>query len=176
MKKTFGGPAIFLDRTDINTDEIIPAKDLTEVTKEALKPYCLEDLNLEGFDPRGDKLHSARVVVSRQNFGCGSSREHAPWVFEVNGIHTIIAESYARIFRQNMFNGGMLAIELPRADLDRLFALDAAGAVEIAVDLEGQKVTARSGGKEESFSFDISPFDKALVQAGGWVEFADARY
>jgi 3-isopropylmalate/(R)-2-methylmalate dehydratase small subunit len=176
MKKTFGGPAIFLDRSDINTDEIIPAKYLTEVTKEALKPYCLEDLNLEGFDPRGDKLRSARVVVSRQNFGCGSSREHAPWVFEVNGIHTIIAESYARIFRQNMFNGGMLAIELPRADLDRLFALDAAGAVEIAVDLEGQKVTARSGGKEESFSFDISPFDKALVQAGGWVEFADARY
>jgi 3-isopropylmalate/(R)-2-methylmalate dehydratase small subunit len=176
MKKTFGGPAIFLDRSDINTDEIIPAKYLTEVTKEALKPYCLEDLSLEGFDPRGDKLRSARVVGSRQNFGCGSSREHAPWVFEVNGIHTIIAESYARIFRQNMFNGGMLAIELPRADLDRLFALDAAGAVEIAVDLEGQKVTARSGGKEESFSFDISPFDKALVQAGGWVEFADARY
>jgi 3-isopropylmalate/(R)-2-methylmalate dehydratase small subunit len=94
----------------------------------------------------------------------------------VNGIHTIIAESYARIFRQNMFNGGMLAIELPKTDLDRLFALDAAGNVEIVVDLEGQKMTARAGGKEESFSFDISPFDKALVQSGGWVEFADARY
>jgi 3-isopropylmalate/(R)-2-methylmalate dehydratase small subunit len=176
MKKIFGGPAIFLDRSDINTDEIIPAKYLTEVTKEALKPYCLEDLKLEGFDPKGEKLRNARVVVSRQNFGCGSSREHAPWVFEVNGIHTIIAESYARIFRQNMFNGGMLAIELPRADLDRLFALDAAGNIEIVVDLEGQKMTARAGGKEESFSFDISPFDKALVKSGGWVEFADARY
>jgi 3-isopropylmalate/(R)-2-methylmalate dehydratase small subunit len=176
MKKIFGGPAIFLDRSDINTDEIIPAKYLTEVTKEALKPYCLEDLKLEGFDPKGERLRNARVVVSRQNFGCGSSREHAPWVFEVNGIHTIIAESYARIFRQNMFNGGMLAIELPRADLDRLFALDAAGNIEIVVDLEGQKMTARAGGKEESFSFDISPFDKALVKSGGWVEFADARY
>jgi 3-isopropylmalate/(R)-2-methylmalate dehydratase small subunit len=176
MKKIFGGPAIFLDRSDINTDEIIPAKYLTEVTKEALKPYCLEDLKLEGFDPKGERLRNARVVVSRQNFGCGSSREHAPWVFEVNGIHTIIAESYARIFRQNMFNGGMLAIELPKTDLDRLFALDAAGNVEIVVDLEGQKMTARAGGKEESFSFDISPFDKALVQSGGWVEFADARY
>ncbi len=65
MKKTFGGPAIFLDRSDINTDEIIPAKYLTEVTKEALKPYCLEDLKLEGFDPKGEKLKSARVVVSR---------------------------------------------------------------------------------------------------------------
>ena len=121
MKKTFGGPAIFLDRSDINTDEIIPAKYLTEVTKEALKPYCLEDLKLEGFDPRGAVLKNARVVVSRANFGCGSSREHAPWVFEVNDIHTIIAESYARIFRQNMFNCGLLAVELPAATIDRLF-------------------------------------------------------
>ncbi|HXV20407.1 MAG TPA: 3-isopropylmalate dehydratase small subunit [Desulfuromonadales bacterium] len=176
MKKTFGGPAIFLDRSDINTDEIIPAKYLTEVTKEALKPYCLEDLKLDGFDPRGEKLKNARVVVSRQNFGCGSSREHAPWVFEVNDIHTIIAESYARIFRQNMFNGGMLAIELPKADLDRLFALEKLGAVGIVVDLPGQKLTAEAGGKDEIFSFEISPFDKALVEAGGWVEFADARY
>ena len=91
MKKTFGGPSIFLDRGDINTDEIIPAKYLTEVTKEALKPYCLEDLSLDGFDPKGDKLANARVIVTRENFGCGSSREHAPWVFEVNEIHTVIA-------------------------------------------------------------------------------------
>jgi len=176
MKKSFGGPAIFLDRSDINTDEIIPAKYLTEVTKEALKPYCLEDLKLEGFDPKGEKLKAARVVISRANFGCGSSREHAPWVFEVNDIHTIIAESYARIFRQNMFNGGMLAIELPKADLDRLFALEQAGAVEIAIDLAAQKLTAQAAGRSEIFGFEISPFDKALVEAGGWVEFADARY
>ncbi|PLX85102.1 MAG: 3-isopropylmalate dehydratase small subunit [Desulfuromonas sp.] len=176
MKKTFGGPAIFLDRSDINTDEIIPAKYLTEVTKEALQPYMLEDLKLEGFDPKGEKLKNARVVVSRENFGCGSSREHAPWVFEVNGVHTIIAQSYARIFRQNTFNGGMLAIELPKDDLDRLFALEGAGEVEIAVDLEKQAVVAKAGGKTESFAFEITPFDKALVEAGGWVEFADARY
>ncbi len=176
MKKTFGGPAIFLDRSDINTDEIIPAKYLTEVTKEALQPYCLEDLKLEGFDPQGEELKKARVVVSRENFGCGSSREHAPWVFEVNEVHTIIAQSYARIFRQNMFNCGMLAIELPKAQLDRLFALQQAGSVEISVDVEGQQVVARGGDREEAFQFEISPFDKALVQAGGWVEFADARY
>jgi 3-isopropylmalate/(R)-2-methylmalate dehydratase small subunit len=176
MKKSFGGPAIFLDRSDINTDEIIPAKYLTEVTKEALKPYCLEDLKLKGFDPNGEKLRRARVVVSRQNFGCGSSREHAPWVFEVNDIHTIIAQSYARIFRQNMFNGGMLAIELPEADLERLFALEKEGDVQIVVDLEGQKLTAKGGASTESFSFEVSPFDKELVRAGGWVEFADARY
>ncbi len=174
MKKTFGGPAIFLDRSDINTDEIIPAKYLTEVSKEALKPYILEDLILDGFDPRGDKLKSARVVVARENFGCGSSREHAPWVFEVNDIHTVIAESYARIFRQNMFNCGMLAIELPKEQIERILALG--DDVEIRVDLDKQTVTAAGHVDEAVFTFEISEFDKALVEAGGWVEFADSRY
>jgi len=174
MKKSFGGPAIFLDRSDINTDEIIPAKYLTEVTKEALKPYILEDLMLDGFDPKGEKLKNARVVVTRANFGCGSSREHAPWVFEVNDVHTVIAESYARIFRQNMFNCGMLAIELKKEEIERIFALG--DDVAVSIDLDKQQVKASGHMNEESFTFDISAFDKALVQAGGWVEFADARY
>jgi len=175
-KKIFGGSAIVLDRADINTDEIIPAKYLTEVTKEALTPYILEDLKLDGFDPKGEKLKNATVVVTRANFGCGSSREHAPWVFEVNGVHTVIAESYARIFRQNMFNCGMLAIELPKSDINQIIALDAAGVINIDVDLEAQQITAVAGGKNLYFNFEVSPFDKALVAAGGWVEFADARY
>lgn len=176
MQKKFGGDAIFLDRSDINTDEIIPAKYLTEVTKEALRPYILEDLNLDDFDPKGEKLKQATVIVTRENFGCGSSREHAPWVLEVNDVHTVIAESYARIFRQNMFNCGMLAIELPKADIDELIALQQKGDVSIAVDLEQQTVVAKAGSEEKQFSFNISAFDKALVEAGGWVEFADARY
>jgi len=178
MKKTFGGPALFLDRADINTDEIIPAKYLTEVTKEALRPYCLEDLKLEGFDPKGEQLKRARVIVTRANFGCGSSREHAPWVLEVNEVHTVIAESYARIFRQNMFNCGMLAIELPAAAIQRLFDLEeaSAGKVEITVQLHEQQLVARGNGREERVTFELSPFDKALVEAGGWVEYADARY
>ena len=136
MKKTVVGPSIFLDRGDINTDEIIPAKYLTEVTKEALKPFCLEDLKLEGFDPNGEKLANSRVIVTRENFGCGSSREHAPWVLEVNEIHTVIAESYARIFRQNMFNCGMLAIELPKEEIDKLFSLEQGGGdVDIQINL-----------------------------------------
>lgn len=178
MKKTFGGPALVLDRDDINTDEIIPAKYLTEVTKEALKPYCLEDLKLEGLDVKGEKLKNARVVITRANFGCGSSREHAPWVFEVNEIHTVIAESYARIFRQNMFNCGMLAIELPRPDIDALINLEkeSNGCLDVEVHLQEQRVVARGNGRDVSCDFDISPFDKALVAAGGWVEYADARY
>jgi 3-isopropylmalate/(R)-2-methylmalate dehydratase small subunit len=75
-----------------------------------------------------------------------------------------------------MFNGGMLAIELPKADLDRLFALEKLGAVEIDVDLAAGQVTAKADGKTENFRFEVSPFDQALVEAGGWVEFADARY
>ena len=74
--KNFNGKILFLDRSDINTDEIIPAKYLTELTKAALKPYCLEDLNLPGFDPKKD-IAGKSVIITRANFGCGSSREHA---------------------------------------------------------------------------------------------------
>jgi 3-isopropylmalate/(R)-2-methylmalate dehydratase small subunit len=174
--KTFGGPVLFLDRADINTDEIIPAKYLTEITKEDLKPYLLEDLKLPGFDPKGERTKAARVIVSRANFGCGSSREHAPWVFEVNDITVVIAESFARIFRQNMFNCGMAAIELPKEKVDVLFSYATCPDATVALDLEKQNVTVKGGEKEESFSFDISPFDKALVIAGGWVDYADRRY
>ena len=174
--KTFGGPVLFLDRSDINTDEIIPAKYLTEITKEDLKPYILEDLKLPGFDPKGTKASNARVIVSRGNFGCGSSREHAPWVFEVNGITAVIAESFARIFRQNMFNCGMAAIELPKADLDLIFSHADDDDTTMSIDIEAGVLTMNGGGSEKSFSFEISPFDKALVLSGGWVDYADQKY
>jgi 3-isopropylmalate/(R)-2-methylmalate dehydratase small subunit len=174
--KSFGGPVLFLDRDDINTDEIIPARYLTEITKEDLKPYILEDLKLPCFDPKGEKTKNARVIVTRANFGCGSSREHAPWVFEVNGITAVIGESFARIFRQNMFNCGMAAIELPKNKIDRIFSyLECSDAV-IDVDIESQEIVVRGGGREENFKFDLLPFDKALVLAGGWVDYADRNY
>lgn len=175
--KQFGGPAIFLDRSDINTDEIIPAKYLTEITKAALKPHLLEDLLLDGkaFDPNSDALQTANVVVARANFGCGSSREHAVWAFEVNDINVIIAESFARIFRQNMFNCGILAIELPKADIDALFSLS--GRVGITVDLTDCRMTASSSsGDQVVCNFSLNAFDKDLVGAGGWLAYADQRY
>ncbi|MDD2365975.1 MAG: 3-isopropylmalate dehydratase small subunit [Desulfuromonadaceae bacterium] len=174
--KAFGGSVLFLDRSDINTDEIIPAKYLTEITKEDLKPYILEDLKLPGFDPKGAKTLNARVILSRANFGCGSSREHAPWVFEVNGITAVIAESFARIFRQNMFNCGMAAIELPKADLDLIFSHSSDVDAEMTIDIENETLTMHGGGKQKTFKFEISPFDKALVLAGGWVDYADQKY
>ncbi|MBD3318052.1 MAG: 3-isopropylmalate dehydratase small subunit [Chitinivibrionales bacterium] len=175
--KAFGGPVIFLDRSDINTDEIIPAKYLTEVSKEALKPYLLEDLKIEGFDPSSEVVLKGRVLVTRSNFGCGSSREHAPWALEVNDFTLVIAASYARIFRQNMFNCGMLAVELPTEKIDELFALDGKGEVLCAVDLDDKTLSFSCEGKGVlGASFSLREFDEALVRAGGWVEFADARY
>ncbi|MDG4476744.1 3-isopropylmalate dehydratase small subunit [Thiovibrio frasassiensis] len=170
--KEFGGKALFLDRNDINTDEIIPAKYLTENTKLALQPYILEDLKLGGFDPRKD-IAGKGVIITRANFGCGSSREHAVWVFEVNDINVVIAESFARIFRQNMYNCGMLAIELPKKDIETLFGLGES--VEVKVDLAGCTLTAQ-GSKKVAISFNLNEFDKNLVEAGGWLAYADKNY
>lgn len=174
--KIFGGPVLFLDRSDINTDEIIPAKYLTEMEKEALRPHLLEDLKCEGFEVQGAWRGSARVVVTRANFGCGSSREHAPWAFEVNNMNCVVAESYARIFRQNMFNGGMLAIELDTMTIDGLFGLKRHGEVACAVDIDAKNFSFSWKDGSKTVPFTLAGFDEALVHAGGWVEFADARY
>lgn len=170
--KSFGGSTLFLDRNDINTDEIIPAKYLTENSKQDLKPYMLEDLRLPGFDPMSDASQQAKVIITRQNFGCGSSREHAVWVFEVNDINVVIGESFARIFRQNMFNCGMLAIELPPADIEALFA---ARPSEIAIDLDHGQLIAK-GSEDVVYSFTLNSFDRDLVLAGGWLAYADKKY
>jgi 3-isopropylmalate/(R)-2-methylmalate dehydratase small subunit len=173
--KTFGGPVLFLDRNDINTDEIIPAKYLTENFKEALKPNLLEDLKRPGFDPRRD-ISGKGAVLSRANFGCGSSREHAPWALEMNGINIVIAESFARIFRQNMYNCGMIAAELPAAALDGLFGEFAGKTTTLKVDTEKATLSFKSGEKDTTLAFTLRGFEQALVEAGGWVEYAAQRY
>jgi len=172
--KNFNGQVLFLDRSDINTDEIIPAKYLTENTKEALKPHILEDLHLQGFDAAND-ISGKNIIVTKSNFGCGSSREHAVWVLEENNINVVIAESFARIFRQNMFNCGMLAIELPKNDIDTIFQLGS-GSV-ISVELEQNMIIAENGnGEKKKIPFALNPFDRKLVMAGGWLAYADSKY
>ncbi len=171
----FSGNVLFLDRSDINTDEIIPARYLTEITKDALKPHLLEDLSLSGFDP-GSDIADKSVIITRNNFGCGSSREHAPWALEVNGISLVIAVSFARIFRQNMFNCGMMAVELPASDIDRLFAEFAGSQTRLETDLAAGRFRVLAKEKKAVFSFVLPEFDRALVEAGGWVEYADAHY
>ena len=177
--KSFGGPAILLDRNDINTDEIIPAKYLTEISKTALKPHLLEDLLVDGkpFDSQSEAMQKAKVVITKANFGCGSSREHAVWAFEVNDINVVIAESFARIFRQNMFNCGILAMELSADDIAALFTMN--GELEIDVDVTAGKMRATSSNSaQDTFecSFSLNEYDKNLVSSGGWLAFAEANY
>lgn len=174
--KQFGGKVLFLDRSDINTDEIIPAKYLTEISKEALKPHCLEDLKLPNFDAKRD-LTGKGAILTRGNFGCGSSREHAPWALEANGINIVVAESFARIFRQNMYNCGMLAIELPPAQIDEIFKVFSGLDTDLAVDLDGSRMVFSAPGKAPyTANFRLTEFESALIKAGGWVQFAAEHY
>jgi 3-isopropylmalate/(R)-2-methylmalate dehydratase small subunit len=173
--KNFSGKVLFLDRTDINTDEIIPAKYLSEISRQALGPHLLEDLHLDGFSSRID-VQGKSVIITRANFGCGSSREHAAYALEVNNINLVIAESFARIFRQNMFNCGMMAVELPSETIDRIFREFAGKETHLETHLEKNIfiITAKEFRSEVCFS--ISDFDRALVMTGGWVEYADSKY
>ena len=173
--KNFSGKILFLDRSDINTDEIIPAKYLTESTKEALIPYCLEDLSLPGFDPKKD-IAGKSVIVTRANFGCGSSREHAPWVLEYNNINLVIAVNFARIFRQNMFNCGLMAVSLPEETIDEIFKTFAGSEAECNTDMEKFTFTITNGKTTKVYPFKVGDFDLELVKAGGWVDYADSKY
>lgn len=173
--KAFSGRILFLDRSDINTDEIIPAKYLTESSKESLKPYLLEDLKLDGFSSVRD-IQGKSVIMTRANFGCGSSREHAPWALEANGINLVVAESFARIFRQNMYNCGMMAVELPVSVIDMLFKKFAASGAFLETDLGKGRFTISDNSQTEEIDFQISDFDRELIEAGGWLGFADKRY
>ncbi len=173
--KNFSGKALFLDRADINTDEIIAAKYLTEISKTALGPHLFEDIKLDGFDMNRD-ISGKSVIISRANFGCGSSREHAPWALEANGINLVIAESFARISRQNMFNCGMLAAELPAPTIDHLFQSYAQQETIVTTDLKKQVFNIEAGEIREEIKFSLADFDRAIVEAGGWVEYADTHY
>lgn len=173
--KRFSGPILFLDRSDINTDEILPARYLNENTRQALQPFLLEDLTLPGFNHSAD-LHGKSVIITRANFGCGSSREHAPWALEVNGIHLVIAESFARIFKQNMFNCGMMAIELPAEVIDDIFSAYAGTRAQLVTELDTKRFIIKNENATRTIPFSLSGFNLALVMAGGWVEYADQHY
>jgi len=173
--KNFSGKVLFLDRADINTDEIISAKYLSENTRQALKPYLFEDINLEGFDNKKD-VRGKSVIMTRDNFGCGSSREHAPWALEVNGINLVIAPGFARIFKRNMFNCGMMAVELSPEIINKIFSVFSKRETEIETLFNKGYFILKSGDIKESVQFEISEFDRALVAADGWVEYADSRY
>jgi 3-isopropylmalate/(R)-2-methylmalate dehydratase small subunit len=173
--KNFSGKVLFLDRSDINTDEIIPARYLTGISKEGLKPYLFEDIQLEGFDPARD-IAGKSVIIARANFAYGSSREHAVWALEVNEINLVIAQSFARIFKQNMFNCGMMAVELPEKTIHQIFNDFCSDHTRIETDLEASEFLLKAGGSVKRIPFSISDFHRTLIETKGWVEYADLNY
>ena len=173
------GTALPLRGDDVDTDRIIPARYLKAVTFEGLGEHAFEDDRkaLAGAHPFDDaRFASATILVVNRNFGCGSSREHAPWALAANGIRLVVAESFARIFRQNMFNCGLLAVELPAATIDRLFQEFPQGESTAEADVARSVITFRAGRRTEEIPFTLAAFDRALVESGGWLEYADRRY
>ena len=177
--KQFGGKVLFLDRADINTDEIISAKYLTESSKVELKPYLFEDLKVEGFNPKAD-IPGKSVIITRENFGCGSSREHAVWALEVNGISVVVAPNFARIFKQNMYNCGMMAIEISKKDVEDMFRTFADKDTECTVVIDKEENTAKvkliSGSLSKSYYFRLEGVEKELVYDDGWIGYAEKKF
>ena len=157
---------------NVDTDVISPARYLNTSDPAELASHCMEDIDKEFTC----KVKVGDIMVGGANFGCGSSREHAPWVLECNDINMVIAENFARIFRQNMFNCGMLAIQLTAAQLDEIFSTFSSAPAEVSTDLEKLEITISGSSITATYPFELGKFDLELVKAGGWVAYADKKY
>ena len=157
---------------NIDTDVIIPARYLSSSEPEVMKAHCMEDIDLDF----AKNVKEGDVIVAGKNFGCGSSREHAPFAIKCSGISCVIAKSFARIFRQNMYNCGMIAIELAPETIDELFRDFAGAKTTLVVSVEKGTLTFAAEGCEQSVPFTLNSFERALVEAGGWLEYAAAHY
>ena len=156
-----------LDLADVDTDQIIPKQFLKSIERTGYGPYLFYDWRKAGdFVLDRPEHRGARILVAGPNFGCGSSREHAPWTLREAGFDVIIAPSFADIFRNNCGNVGILVITLPEADVRRLLDL-ATGAPEqeVTVDLERQSISADS----TRIHFEVEPFLKERL-LNGWDE------
>ncbi len=169
-----------LDRANVDTDAIIPKQFLKSIRRTGFGANLFDEWRyLDRGEPDSDstgrplnadfvlnrkRFIGATVLLARENFGCGSSREHAPWALLQFGIQTIIAPSFADIFYNNSLKNGLLLIKLDAKIVDRLFRETAAQeGYRIAVDLEQQTVTTPSG---ESFGFAIDPHRKHCMLNG----------
>lgn len=151
---------VFIFGDNVNTDEIIPARYLNTSDPAELAKYCMEDAR-PGFGQRDDI--KGGIIVAGENFGCGSSREHAPIAIKAAGISCVIAESFARIFFRNAINIGLPIVELPDTS-----SFNEGDIVEI--DLTQGKVVNVTKGVEH----DAKPYPRFLreiVEAGGWLEY-----
>ena len=158
------GRAIPLDRANVDTDQIIPARYLKRIERTGYGPFAFEAWRADpDFVLNDPAYEGAPILLAKHNFGSGSSREHAVWAIAGLGVRALIAPSFADIFRNNCFQGGVLTVELPEADVDALMRRSREDpAAEVAVDLEAQTVTAG----ERVLRFDIDPFRKYRLLRG----------
>jgi len=152
-----------LDRVNVDTDQIIPKQFLKRIERTGFGQFLFFDwrLNLDGslkpeFELNQPRFQGATILVARANFGCGSSREHAPWALLDYGFRSIIAPSFADIFYNNCFKNGMLPVVLSEGQIEQLFQRAAENpGYGLTVDLERQWVTDDDGLR---FSFEVDPF------------------
>lgn len=160
-----------LDRANIDTDQIIPKQFLKRIERSGFGQFLFYDWR---FDEKGNPVPSfilnqepynrSSILLARTNFGCGSSREHAPWALQDFGFRVIIAPSFADIFYNNCFKNGLLPITLPEDTVDLIFQkAEDKTAYELTVDLEKQLITDSLG---MSVPFDIDPYRKELLLKG----------
>jgi 3-isopropylmalate/(R)-2-methylmalate dehydratase small subunit len=155
---------VYLFGKDVNTDEIIAARYLTTTDPAVLSSNLMEDVR-PGFGKTGLK---GGIMAAGVNFGCGSSREHAPIAIKAAGISCVIAESFARIFFRNAINIGLPIVECPG------ISAKVKEGDRIAVDLKGGVISLRSGEKLEIAPFP--PFMERIVKEGGWIPYLKAQY
>jgi 3-isopropylmalate/(R)-2-methylmalate dehydratase small subunit len=170
-----------LDRANVDTDAIIPKQFLKSIKRSGFGPNLFDewrylDRGEPGRDNSGRPLNpdfvlnqpryrDAQILLARRNFGCGSSREHAPWALADYGFRALIAPSYADIFFNNCYKNGLLPIVLPESAVDRLFdAVKAFPGFALTIDLERQTVASADGAM--TFGFDIDPFRKHCLLDG----------
>ncbi|HEV2351258.1 MAG TPA: 3-isopropylmalate dehydratase small subunit [Terriglobia bacterium] len=161
-----------MDRVNVDTDQMVPKQFLKALTREGFGRTLFYDWRyLPGEVPNPDfilnapRYKGASVLLARANFGCGSSREHAPWAILDYGFHAIIAPSYADIFYNNCFKNGILPVTLPDAQVDDLFQrTEKTPGYELTVDLETDLVTDAHGLKQ---AFEIDPFRRECL-LNGW--------
>jgi 3-isopropylmalate/(R)-2-methylmalate dehydratase small subunit len=170
-----------LDRANVDTDAIIPKQFLKSIKRTGFGPNLFDawrylDAGAPGMDhakrPRNPdfalnepRYQGATILLARRNFGCGSSREHAPWALVDYGFRALIAPSYADIFFNNCYKNGLLPIALTESEVDRLFdATKAFPGFKLTVDLERQTVATADGAM--TFAFDVEPFRKRCLLNG----------
>jgi 3-isopropylmalate/(R)-2-methylmalate dehydratase small subunit len=171
-----------LDRANVDTDAIIPKQFLKSIKRTGYGANCFDewryfDVGQPGVDNSKRPLNpqfvlnearyqGASILLARQNFGCGSSREHAPWALQQNGYRAVIAPSFGDIFYNNSLNNGLLVIRLQDTEVDRLFHDCAAfPGFELTIDLEAQQVRSTNG--SFAFAFDIAASRRERM-LNGW--------